>query len=379
MARRAKGEGSWFKMGNGTWRLRVSYEGIGVKTFYGAEKALCTAKKEEFEALLKKGFDVKNDAPTFDIFARAWLKNVKMVQLKVGSYDRLETTFERHLIPVIQDTPLNKIDDFIIQSEIINKMQDAGLSYSTIKKAYDGLNSLFKYAISKKKMIENPMDLVEMPNKSMFETKDIIYWSKDERNRFIDACKSTYTNGNRRYSFSGLFIFCLKTGCRIGEALSLKHNEIDYKNHTALIDSTIVMTKDRKNGRSLLLDQQSTKRNGSRIIYLPDDALAAIDDAKEQLGWTPDGYIFHTQKNGPINIATAQKSFYALLSVAGLEKCGTHTMRHTFVSLALQNNVPLVAIADQIGHANPGITSRIYSHLLKEAKMASMDVFNKMA
>lgn len=379
MARRAKGEGSWFKMDNGTWRLRVSYDGIGVKTFYGTEKTLCMAKKEEFEALLKKGFDVKNDAPAFDVFARAWLKNVKMKQLKVGSYDRIETTFEKHLIPVIEDTPLNKIDDFTIQTEIINKMQDSGLSYSTIKKAYDGLNEIFKYAIAKKKMIDNPMTLIKMPNKSMFKEKEITYWSKEEREKFLDACKSTYLNGNRKYSFSSLYIFCLRTGCRIGEALALKHRNIDYLHKTAFLESTLVMTKDRKNHKSLLIDQDSLKYADNRTIYVPDDAFDAIEDAKEQLGWDPNGYVFHTKDGGPIRIDTATKTFYSLLTVAGLPKCGTHTMRHTFVSLALQNNVPLVAIADQIGHANPGITSRTYAHLLKEAKMASMEVFNKMA
>ena len=379
MARRAKGEGSWFKMDNGTWRLRVSYDGIGVKTFYGAEKTLCTAKKEEFEALLKKGFDVKNDAPAFDVFSRSWLTNIKMKQLKPGSYDRIETTFEKHLIPVIQDTPLNKIDDFVIQADIINKMQDIGLSYSTIKKAYDGLNEIFRYAVAKKKMISNPIDLVKMPHKDMFEEKEIIYWSQRERDAFIDACYSTYTNGRRRYSFSSIFIFCLCTGCRIGEALSLKHNEIDYEKRTALIDSTVVTIKDRKRKCLMKLDQQSTKRNGQRIIYVPDKAFEAIADAKKQLGWDPNGYVFHTKDGDSIGIATVQKAFYAILSVAGLPKCGTHTMRHTFVSLALQNNVPLVAIADQIGHANPGITSRTYAHLLEEARVSSMTVFNKMA
>ena len=379
MGKRANGEGSWYQQTNGTWRLRVHYDSTGDKCFYGADKSICLQKKTEYEALLSKGFKPSEDAPEFDVFARAWLTNIKMKQLKPGSYDRIETTFEKHLIPVIQDTPLNKIDDFIIQADIINKMQDMGLSYSTIKKAYDGLNELFKYAVAKKKMIDNPMNLVRLPNKDMFEEKEIIYWSQKERDAFIKACYSTYTNGNRRYSFSSIFIFCLCTGCRIGEALSLRHNEIDYEKKTALIDSTIVMIKDRKKKCTVKLDQQSTKRNGQRIIYIPDKAIAAIKDAKEQLGWTPDGYIFHTKKGDSISIATVQKAFYAILSVAGLPQCGTHTMRHTFVSLALQNNIPLIAIADQIGHANPGITSRTYAHLLEEARVSSMTVFNKMA
>ena len=378
MGKRANGEGSWFQQDNGTWRLNVSYDGKR-KAFYGTDKSTCLQKKSEYEALLSKGFKPSEDAPEFDTFARAWLTNIKMTQLKPGSYDRIETTFEKHLIPVIQDTPLNKIDDFVIQADIINKMQDMGLSYSTIKKAYDGLNELFRYAIAKKKMLDNPIDLVRLPNKDMFEEKEIIYWSQKERDAFIKACYSTYTNGRRRYSFSSIFIFCLCTGCRIGEALSLRHNEIDYKKRTALIDSTMVMIKDRKKKCTVKLDQQSTKRNGQRIIYVPDKALAAINDAKEQLGWTPDGYIFHTKEGDSISIATVQKAFYAILSVAGLSKCGTHTMRHTFVSLALQNNIPLVAIADQIGHANPGITSRTYAHLLEEARASSMTVFNKMA
>ena len=379
MGKRVKGEGSWYECKDGTLRLRVKYDGGKVKDFYGSSEKICLEKKKEYDSLKSQGFDLSNDAPAFDVFARAWLKNVKMIQLKPGSYDRIETTFEKHLIPVIQDTPLNKIDDFVIQADIINKMQDMGLSYSTIKKAYDGLNEMFRYAIAKKKMIRNPIDLVVMPNKDMFEEKEIIYWSQKERQAFIDACGSTYTNGRRRYSFSSIFIFCLCTGCRIGEALSLRHSDLDYIHRTALIDSTIVTIKNRQKKCLMKLDQQSTKKNGQRTIFVSDRAFEAVEDAKEQLGWTPDGYVFHTKDGDSIGIATVQKAFYAILSVAGLPQCGTHTMRHTFVSLALQNNIPLVAIADQIGHANPGVTSKVYAHLLAEAKAASMTIFNKMA
>ena len=79
MKKRVNGEGSWYQYPKtGVYRLRVYYDSIGTQDFYGADQQICIAKKEEFESLRKKGFDLKSEAPAFDVFARAWLKNVKI-------------------------------------------------------------------------------------------------------------------------------------------------------------------------------------------------------------------------------------------------------------------------------------------------------------
>ena len=73
--KRMNGEGSWTQRENGTWKLSVSYKGLGRKYFYG-DKQTCLQKKLEFESLLNKGIVGEKDI-LFKNFVESWLKTVK--------------------------------------------------------------------------------------------------------------------------------------------------------------------------------------------------------------------------------------------------------------------------------------------------------------
>ena len=41
-----------------------------------------------------------------------------------------------------------------------------------------------------------------------------------------------------------------------------------------------------------------------------------------------------------------------------------HALRHYFASLLLEGGVSIRALADYLGHSDPGFTLRVYSHLM---------------
>ena len=45
-----------------------------------------------------------------------------------------------------------------------------------------------------------------------------------------------------------------------------------------------------------------------------------------------------------------------------------HALRHYFASATLEGGVSIRAVADYLGHADPGFTLRIYAHLMPEAE-----------
>jgi hypothetical protein len=51
----------------------------------------------------------------------------------------------------------------------------------------------------------------------------------------------------------------------------------------------------------------------------------------------------------------------------GLNKPGerfhSHDLRHTFASILIREGADVVFVARQLGHANPSITLKVYSHL----------------
>jgi integrase len=54
-----------------------------------------------------------------------------------------------------------------------------------------------------------------------------------------------------------------------------------------------------------------------------------------------------------------------MLRKAGLPESLTyHQLRHGAASLLLNQNVPVPVVSRYLGHANPGITMKVYAHLI---------------
>ena len=61
-----------------------------------------------------------------------------------------------------------------------------------------------------------------------------------------------------------------------------------------------------------------------------------------------------------------EQSFRAITKAAGIGEDWTpREMRHTFVSIMSDNDVPIETIADLVGHKGTSVTERVYRHQLK--------------
>lgn len=376
--KRMNGEGSWTKRDNGTWKLSVSYKGIGRKYFYGTKQE-CLDKKNKFEALLSSNIVGDKDV-LFKDFIRSWLKEIKQPAVKANSYDRLEYVIESTLIKRIGNLSLKQIDDNLIQTMVINKMKEEGYAYTTIKKTYSTLGQALKYAAARGKIEKNPMNDVYLPKRSLFENKKIRFLSDEERNKLVSTCYMKFENGRRVYKFGAFYVFLLYTGLRLGEALALKWSDVDFNKRTINVSRTIVYVKDRSknDGSKILIDQTSTKNGLSRVVYLSDMAIEALEDLKRQMGYDPNGYIMQTKNKTILYPADAYKIFQRILKRADIEQCGIHALRHSFVSLMINNGVPITVVSQMVGHTNIGITMKIYTHLLEETQLESMSIIKNL-
>ena len=70
--------------------------------------------------------------------------------------------------------------------------------------------------------------------------------------------------------------------------------------------------------------------------------------------------------------------FSHLLTKCGLRHIRFHDLRHTFASVLLNNNVPLINVSNFLGHSTIGTTANIYGHLDKASKQATADVMSSV-
>lgn len=127
-----------------------------------------------------------------------WLMNIKKGSLKGSSFDRLESTATIHVIPALGDFKLGEITPEDV-SKMLNDIKNKGLSFSTVKKAHDCVNSVLEFAFNKRDIPVNPVALVEMPHESDFEKKEIRFFTREEAARIVEECSRLYSTGTPVY------------------------------------------------------------------------------------------------------------------------------------------------------------------------------------
>ena len=80
--------------------------------------------------------------------------------------------------------------------------------------------------------------------------------------------------------------------------------------------------------------------------------------------WSDSGYLFTTEVGEPLRPATVSLAFERAVGRAKLPAIRLHDLRHVSATLALLAGVPVHVVSARLGHADPAITLRVYSHCL---------------
>ena len=72
------------------------------------------------------------------------------------------------------------------------------------------------------------------------------------------------------------------------------------------------------------------------------------------------------------------RRFKTLLRKHGLREIRFHDLRHTFASILISNDVPLINVSNFLGHADLSTTASFYIHLDKSSKLESARVIDRI-
>jgi integrase len=174
------------------------------------------------------------------------------------------------------------------------------------------------------------------------------FLTEDEETRLLNACPP---------DFRDLVEGALLTGCRYGELVRLRCRDYCAKSETLTIHPDI------------------SKSNKKRHIIL-DKRGAKLFDRLVSKGASPMNIIFtnnikRTKRgaNGGGWLASDQsKCMKDACQKAGIERTRFHELRHTYASRLVNEGVPLVYVASQLGHSGIGMVEKYYGHLAQNDK-----------
>ena len=178
--------------------------------------------------------------------------------------------------------------------------------------------------------------------------------SDSELRRFLKGFDRGRAIGKRDFAMA----MCLcRLGLRAKEVASLKLEDVDWQ------------------GQTLRLRQTKTRR--SRLVPLPSDVAAAIQDYLRTGRPTSDCPMLFVQHQAPFGGADRRSGFLrAAMRCAcqrvGLDQKGVHILRHTLATRLHRRGVPLKTIADLLGHLSLNTTARYARVQLRELRQAAL-------
>lgn len=170
----------------------------------------------------------------------------------------------------------------------------------------------------------------------------------------------------------------LTCGLRLSEVLGLAWDAIDLESNPPRL--AVRRSLKRVSGRGLVLSDTKTNRS-RRVVYLTQEACDAlrahrgrqvVDCAQAGDRWVhrplDADLVFRNQRGATVDPAALSGALADASHTAGLGHWTPHELRHSAASLLLASGVPLVQVADFLGHSSATVTASVYAHVLEDAR-----------
>ena len=378
---RANGEGTMFqRKSDGLWIGRLP----NGRSVDGSVKYITRSAKTQRE--LKEKMDaLKSEVHTFTYsepskitvsdWLQEWLNVVIKKSVKNTTWLSYESLIRIHAIPEIGGIKLCKLRSMDLQA-LYNKLMDGGradkksggLSPRSIRYLNSLLYSALDKAVEEQIIRINVASTVNLPSDPKKEMKTLNF---DDIDKFLKSAKES-----RYYT---AFYLELYTGLRRGELLGLRWKDVDFKKNKIQIVQQLV-----KVGSGYEIREPKTKSSQFRVIALPDEAIAALQEHKteqieelKELGYDDlqiarrfkdNGLVFITSDGNPVQPRSFDRRFKGVLTAAGIDDIRFHDMRHTFALLSLQAGTDIKTLQSDLGHESIQTTLDEYGHVNEAMK-----------
>ena len=274
-------------------------------------------------------------------------------------------------------------------------LSENGFQPNSLETIHTILHPVFTLAVRDGYIRVNPTDGI------MADIKRSHSWEKPKRHALSvqeqEAFVSYVANSSQYAHWLPLFTVFLGTGCRVGEVLGLRWEDIDFDRMTIQINHNLIYRL-QENGECKFRVTTPKTKSGIREIPMMEevrDALLEERERQREFGpntATVDGYtdFVFTNRFGmvysPHVINRAIERIIKSYNVEETERAkeeerepllirhfSCHNLRHTFCTRFCENETNLKVIQDIMGHADISTTMNIYAEATHEKKKQSLD------
>lgn len=328
---------------------------------------------------------------TFRQYAEGVFLPAKALEISENSKVSYRRNLELYAFPGLGDMLLVEITPAMVTKIIMEHMEKH--SHSSTIKLYNIINGVFDMAFMDDSIPINPMLKVKRPKLPKDEK------GKDETQKALDAggLSKVYSYvASEPLKWQSFIRLAADTGCRRGELCALEWNDIDFENCLVTIRKNLQYTP----GKGVYFT--SPKNGKSRAVDIGEDTAALLKRwKKEQQKICVCKYVFNPEKsnqykhmnqgnkkthrqkerkpipieNMPMSPQSPTRYFRIFGERYGVPGFHPHLLRHTSASVAITNGADIASVSARLGHSDPAVTMRMYTHANEESIRRAGQIF----
>lgn len=364
---------------------------------YVYARDLATLREKEKELM-------KNQLDGLDLYVagRATINNVfdRYMAIKHNLRDSTRSNYLYTYNHFVRDNFGMKLIASIKFSDVLqyynHLLHEEDLSLGTLDTIHCLLHPTFQLAVRDRVIRNNPTDgVMKEISKQSGKNRGVRHALTIEQQR---AFMEYVANHPVYYHWWSLFTVLLGTGCRIGEALGLRWEDLDFENRIISINHSLVYYPTAKERKSVMRIVKPKTEAGIRTIPMLDvvyDAFQMELEEQEETGFNTDeidgmtGFVFKNRYGGVPNYNTVNQAIKRIINshnadevvLAKREKrepviipnFSCHHFRHTFATRLCEVENNLKVIQSIMGHRNIETTMDVYAEATDRKKKESMD------
>lgn len=337
------------------------------------------SKTEAVEALnvlllsINKGTNVDPDAVTFGSFFSEWIE--AHGSLRWASSTR-ETSQKRarYALALFGHVQLQKLTEEMLENGLVRLHKSGGLhgrplSAKTTREVAALIGQCLAKAYRRGKITRNPMPNVELPKMVKAEPKKP---TEGQYERLLERVAKT--------RYLGFVALAGDSGLRRSEQVSLRWSDINFGTGEVRIERSLSVT--REGGWEIKLPKSGKPRShivSESTLNILREHRAMIEKEKRLFGsdYKDNDLVFCREDGSFYSPNRITNRIGAFMKECGCEGLSLHKLRHFSASYYLSRGVPIATVSERLGHSDPAITLRIYTHSMPDDDRRAADVWDK--
>jgi integrase len=340
-------------------QYRVSPTAMRSKSFRRLEDARTFRKELEHAMLHGPAPDPKAGKVTLRAYADGWLKAQTS---DPSTREATELRFRLHILPALGDHQLAALRPSVVQAW--TRGLQATLAPNYVRVIFANLSALLRAAVDDGHISKSPCQAASVKPPPP-DRRKLVPWPVERVAAVRDGLPDRY----RPLADIGAGL-----GLRQGEVFGLAVEDVDFLRGTVHVRRQVKLLGSKpmfalpKGGRQrdVPLPEQVALRLAAHLQAWPAVAVT--------LPWSPAGkpqthrLIVSTRERTALDRTYVNRHVWKpALEQAGVPATrdnGMHALRHHFATVLLEAGVNVRAVAEYLGHADPGFTLRVYGHVL---------------